>query len=114
MNYRESMDYIEEMSELGSVPGLESTTKLCRRLGNPQDALFFVHIAGTNGKGSVLAFVYSILKNAGYRVGHYSSPAVYAYREKIQVNGKEILTKEFAALMSLVHGGGGNAASYRI
>ena len=102
MNYRESMDYIEEMSELGSVPGLESTTKLCRRLGNPQDALFFVHIAGTNGKGSVLAFVYSVLKNAGYRVGHYSSPAVYAYREKIQVNGKEILTKEFAALMSLV------------
>lgn len=102
MNYRESMDYIEEMSRLGSVPGLESTTELCRRLGNPQDDLFFMHIAGTNGKGSVLAYVYSVLKTAGYRVGHYASPAVYAYREKIQVNGKEILTKEFAALMSLV------------
>lgn len=102
MNYRESMDYMEEMSRLGSVPGLESTAELCRRLGNPQDDLFFVHIAGTNGKGSVLAYVYSVLKTAGYRVGHYSSPAVYAYREKIQVNGKEILTREFAALMSLV------------
>lgn len=102
MTYRETMEYIEEMSALGSVPGLESTAKLCRRLGNPQDFLFFVHIAGTNGKGSVLAYVYSVLKTAGYRVGHYSSPAVYAYREKIQVNGKEILAKEFAELMSLV------------
>ncbi len=102
MNYRETLDYIEEMGKLGSVPGLESTSELCRRLGNPQDDLFFVHIAGTNGKGSVLAYVYSILKTAGYRVGHYSSPAVYAYREKIQVNGKEILAREFAALMTLV------------
>ena len=48
MNYRETMEYMEEMSALGSVPGLESITELCRRLGNPQDSLFFVHIAGTN------------------------------------------------------------------
>ncbi len=102
MNYRETMEYMEEMSQLGSVPGLESTAELCRRLGDPQESLFFVHIAGTNGKGSVLAYVYSILRTAGYRAGHYSSPAVYAYREKIQVNGKEILAREFALLMSLV------------
>lgn len=102
MNYRETLDYIEEMSQLGSVPGLESTAELCRRIGNPQDSLFFVHIAGTNGKGSVLAYTYSILKAAGYRVGCYCSPAVYAYRERIQVNGKEILAREFAELMTLV------------
>lgn len=102
MNYRETMEYIEEMSALGSVPGLASTMELCRRLGNPQDSLFFVHIAGTNGKGSVLAYVGSILKAAGYRTGLFSSPAVYTYREKIQVNGKEILAKEFAEWMSLV------------
>ena len=102
MNYRESMEYIEEMSALGSVPGLEATRELCKRLGNPQDSLFFVHIAGTNGKGSVLAYVYSILRSAGYRVGCFTSPAVYAYREKIQVNGKEILAREFAAWMSQV------------
>lgn len=102
MNYRETMEYIEEMSALGSVPGLGSVTELCRRLGNPQDSLFFVHIAGTNGKGSVLAYVYGILKAAGYRTGCFSSPAVYAYREKIRVNGKEILTREFAEWMSLV------------
>lgn len=102
MNYRESMEYIEEMSALGSVPGLTATTELCKRLGNPQDSLFFVHIAGTNGKGSVLAYVYSVLRAAGYRVGFFTSPAVYAYREKIQVNGKEISAREFAAWMSLV------------
>lgn len=102
MNYRETMEYIEEMSALGSVPGLASTAELCRRLGNPQDSLFFVHMAGTNGKGSTLAYVCSILKAAGYRTGHFSSPAVYAYREKIQVNGKEIQAKEFAEWMTLV------------
>lgn len=102
MNYHETMDYIEEMSALGSSPGLESTAELCRRLGNPQESLFFVHIAGTNGKGSVSAYVYSVLRAAGYRVGFFTSPAVYAYREKIQVNGKEILAREFAEWMSLV------------
>ena len=102
MNYRETLDYLEEMSQLGSVPGLESTEELSRRLGNPQDSLFFVHIAGTNGKGSVLAYTYGILRAAGYRVGCYCSPAVYAYREKIQVNGKEIMAREFAELMSLI------------
>lgn len=102
MNYHETMDYIEEMSALGSSPGLASTAELCRRLGNPQESLFFVHIAGTNGKGSVSAYVYSVLRAAGYRVGFFTSPAVYAYREKIQVNGKEILAREFAEWMSLV------------
>ena len=71
MNYRETLDYLEEMSQLGSVPGLESTAELSRRLGNPQDSLFFVHIAGTNGNGSVLAYTYGILRAAGYRVGCY-------------------------------------------
>lgn len=102
MNYRETMEYMKEMAALGSVPGLEATTELCRRLGNPQDSLFFVHIAGTNGKGSVLAYVSSVLRAAGYRVGVFTSPAVYANREKIQVSGREILAREYAQWMSLV------------
>lgn len=102
MNYRETMEYMKEMAALGSVPGLEATAELCRRLGNPQDSLFFVHMAGTNGKGSVLAYVCAVLKAAGYRVGRFTSPAVYADREKIQVNGKDILAKEYARWMSLV------------
>ena len=58
MNYREATEYIEELQQYGSVLGLDSMRELCSRLGNPQDELRFVHIAGTNGKGSVLAYVY--------------------------------------------------------
>lgn len=102
MNYRETVEYMKEMAALGSVPGLAATAELCRRLGDPQDSLFFVHMAGTNGKGSVLAYTDSILRAAGYRVGRFTSPAVYAEREKIQVNGREILAREYAQWMSLV------------
>ena len=56
-----------------------------RRLGNPQDKLKFIHIAGTNGKGSVLAYLSTILKKAGYRTGRYVSPTLFSYRERIQV-----------------------------
>ena len=70
--------------------GLNSVRELLKRLSNPQDDLKFVHIAGTNGKGSVLAYLTSILKQAGYKVGHYSSPPINSYREVIQVNDKYI------------------------
>ena len=69
MNYREAMAYMEELQQYGSVMGLESIRELCARLENPQDQLRFVHIAGTNGKGSVLAYVSTVLSAAGYRTG---------------------------------------------
>lgn len=90
MNYREAMDYIEQLRPLGSVMGLETIRTLCERLGNPQDRLKFVHIAGTNGKGSVLAYISTVLQTAGYRVGRYISPAVLDYRERFQVDGRMI------------------------
>lgn len=90
MNYTEAMRYIEELSGYGIVPGLDSITELCRRLGNPQDSLKFVHVAGTNGKGSTASFVDSVMRTAGYKVGKYSSPAVFDYRERFQVNGRNI------------------------
>lgn len=90
MNYRQAMEYVESLDTHGIVPGLDSIKELCRRLGNPQDGLKFVHIAGTNGKGSVLAYISTILKCAGYRVGRYLSPVIFEYREKIQVNEKPI------------------------
>ncbi len=102
MNYKETMEYLEEMNYLGSVPGLESITELCRRLDNPQDKLKFVHIAGTNGKGSVLAYISTVLKTAGYRVGRYLSPTISSYRERIQVNNVSILARELAEVMSRV------------
>ncbi|MCM1091340.1 MAG: bifunctional folylpolyglutamate synthase/dihydrofolate synthase [Butyrivibrio sp.] len=93
MKYQEAMDYIESIQSYGIVPGLDSITQLCERLGNPQNRLRFVHIAGTNGKGSVLAYISTILKCAGYRVGRYISPVIFEYRERIQVNGRSITKK---------------------
>lgn len=90
MNYREAMDYVEELKPLGSVMGLETMRALCERLGNPQNHLKFVHIAGTNGKGSVLSYISTVLQTAGYKVGRYISPAVTDYRERFQVNGRMI------------------------
>ena len=90
MNYREAMDYIEQLKPLGSVMGIETMHGLCERLGNPQDKLKFVHIAGTNGKGSVLAYISTVLQTAGYKVGRYISPAVLDYRERFQVDGRMI------------------------
>lgn len=90
MNYREAMDYIEEAGKYGISPGLDSIKELCGRLGDPQKNLTFVHVAGTNGKGSVTAYIASVLQCGGYRVGMYVSPAVRDFREIIQVNGRYI------------------------
>ena len=92
MNYREAMEYIEELGQYGTVMGLATMRELCARLGNPQDQLKFVHIAGTNGKGSVLAYVSTVLHTAGYRVGRYISPAVRDYRERFQI-GDRLITQ---------------------
>ena len=71
MTYKEARVYLDEMSKYGSVLGLETIRGLLRELGNPQDDLKFIHIAGTNGKGSVLAYTSTILSEAGYRIGRY-------------------------------------------
>lgn len=102
MKYQEAMDYIESIQSYGIVPGLESITQLCERLGNPQNRLRFVHIAGTNGKGSVLAYISTILKCAGYRVGRYISPVIFEYRERIQVNGRNITKKALCEGLELI------------
>lgn len=102
MNYQEVLDYVEELKKYGSVPGLASIQRLCDRLENPQDKLKFIHIAGTNGKGSVLAFCSEILKESGYRVGRYISPTIFEYRERIQINGRPVSKKDLCRLMELM------------
>ncbi len=102
MNYRQSMEYIESLGKYGIVPGLDSVRELCRRMGNPQNELKFVHIAGTNGKGSTLAYISTILQCAGYRVGRYISPVIEEYREKIQVNQKPITQKALCEGVELI------------
>ena len=86
------------MSKYGSVLGLDTIRGLLRELGNPQDDLKFIHIAGTNGKGSVLAYTSTILSEAGYRTGRYVSPTVISYLERIQIDGIWIPEDEFAEL----------------
>lgn len=103
MNDRQAMAYIEELSShRGIVPGLESIRELCRRLGDPQKRVPVIHIAGTNGKGSTLAYLTAILTAAGYRVGSYSSPAVTDYRERFMMNQKMIAKTAFAKLLERV------------
>ncbi len=90
MNERKAYEYIESIVSFGIVPGLDSIRELCRRLGDPQRALKFVHVSGTNGKGSVSTLIAAALRSAGYRVGRYISPVIFEYREKIQVNDSYI------------------------
>ena len=88
MKYEEARAYLDQVSKGGSVLGLDNMRELLKRLGNPQDSLKFIHISGTNGKGSVLAYLSTILMENGYRTGRYISPVLFSYREKIQINEK--------------------------
>ncbi len=89
MNYAEAREYMMNISSLGSKPGLTTITELMNRLGNPQRKLKFIHVAGTNGKGSTCGFIANILAYSRYKVGRYSSPVVQEYRECIQVSTGE-------------------------
>ena len=103
MNYQESREYIDRVTrEIPSVLGLDHMREMMKRLGNPQDDLKYVHVAGTNGKGSVIAFLYSVLSEAGYRVGRYVSPTLYSYRGRMEISGKRISRDSFAAYMTQV------------
>lgn len=86
MTYDEARNFIAYTNQYGSILGLTTITELLRRLDNPQDKLRIIHIAGTNGKGSVGAFLTSILSTAGYKAGRYVSPTVFSYRERIQIS----------------------------
>ncbi len=81
---------IEKLSRKGSVPGLETMGHLLDLLGHPEEELSIIHVAGTNGKGSTLAFLAAILKEAGNEVGRYISPTILCYEERFQINGRFI------------------------
>lgn len=102
MTYKEAMDYINSVSKKGSILGLDTTKELLNRLNNPQDKLKFIHIAGTNGKGSVLANISGILTAAGYKTGRYVSPIIYSYNEKIQINGENIPNEVITELVEKI------------
>ena len=102
MNANEAIAYIHSVCWKGSIPGLGRTQELLRRMGNPEKQLKFVHIAGTNGKGSTAAMTASILRKAGYRTGLYTSPYIYRFHERMQVDGQEISDEDLAAITEYV------------
>ena len=90
MNYIQAEVWLHSLPHRTKQAGVESEKALLAYLGNPQDRLKFVHIAGTNGKGSAAAMLSSILKEAGYRVGTTISPFILEFRERFQINGEDI------------------------
>ena len=102
MNYNECIHYLEEEVGFGSVPGLERIQALCDKLGNPEKKLSVIHVAGTNGKGSAVAMLSSILQEAGYRVGTYTSPHLECYNERFLINGQQISDEDFANEITLM------------
>ena len=102
MNYEESLQYIHSVNWTFCNLGLERIQCLCEKLGNPQDELKFIHVAGTNGKGSVCAMLDETLRQAGYRVGIYTSPYIKEFNERMRVDGKNIENDELAELTTLI------------
>lgn len=102
MDYQEAVRFHEEAKQFGSVLGLSNMTNLMRELGQVQNRLKIVHIGGTNGKGSVSCFIASVLKEGGYRVGQFQSPAVFSDREVFSINGEAISKEEYAAIFTQV------------
>ncbi|MDD6328575.1 MAG: folylpolyglutamate synthase/dihydrofolate synthase family protein [Eubacteriales bacterium] len=102
MNFKNAMQYINRKNKLGTMPGLDTITELLKRLGNPQDACRCLHIAGTNGKGSVFSYVQEILMEAGYKVGRYVSPTILDYLERFQIDRCNMDEDTFSRLLTRV------------
>lgn len=102
MDYQQALDFIHSANRFGSKLGLANITALLDYLGNPHRRLRFVHVAGTNGKGSTSAYIASVLHRAGYRTGLYTSPYVFSFNERIRVNGENISDGALAACVGQV------------
>lgn len=102
MTPAEALEFIHSESWLGSKPGLSRTQELLHRCGDPQDRLRFVHVAGTNGKGSVCAMLASVLTAAGYKTGLYISPYIARFSERMSIDGREIPMEELAQITEMI------------
>lgn len=102
MNYEDALAFIHGTLLFGTKLGLKNIKTLLSHLGNPQDKLSFIHVAGTNGKGSVCAMTAEVLMQAGYRVGVYTSPFIHRFNERICINHQNISDDELSQLTALV------------
>lgn len=102
LNYIEAMEYIENTSKYGNNTGTKRVEKILDILGNPQKKLKCIHVAGTNGKGSITSMITSILIESGFRVGMYTSPYIEEFEERIQINRENISKSDLAYYTTLV------------
>ena len=102
MNYNEALEYIHSISWQFCRPGLERIGELCEKLGHPERELRFVHVAGTNGKGSFCSMLDSVLRSAGYRTGLYTSPYIVRFNERMCACGEPISDGELADITAYV------------
>lgn len=102
MNYDEAIEYIHNTLKFGSKLGLDNIRKLLELMGNPHQQLRYVHVAGTNGKGSTVAFISSMLIAAGYKVGVFTSPYIERFTERIRVNNEDIPCDDLARITEMV------------
>jgi len=102
MNYDEAIEFIHGTYKFGSKLGLDNMRILLELMGNPHDKLKYIHVAGTNGKGSTVSFISSVLMEAGYKVGIYTSPFIQRFTERIKVNEKEIDEDSLARITGFV------------
>ena len=102
MNYDQSLQYIHSISWTFTKPGLERIGELCQRLGNPQNDLKFIHVVGTNGKGSFCSMLDSVLRHASYNVGLFTSPYIKEFTERIRVGGENIPKETLAEIVSYI------------
>ena len=102
MNVNEAIEYIHSVYWQGSTPGLHRVQALLDKMGNPEKKLKYVHIAGTNGKGSTASMTASILQKAGYRTGLYTSPYIYRFHERMQINGEQISDEDLVEITEMV------------
>ena len=100
MNYKEAMAYIKSLRRFGSRPGLERIGELCRRLGDPQNDFRYIHVTGTNGKGSVCSMIYSALCFAGVGTGLFTSPYMLDFSERFAADGTYITREEIASIVT--------------
>ena len=102
MNVNEAIEYIHSVYWKGGHFGLDRVLTLLEKMGNPEKKLKYVHIAGTNGKGSTASMTASILQKAGYRTGLYTSPYIYRFHERIQINGEQISDEDLVEITEMV------------
>ncbi len=105
MDYNKALQFIHGTNNFSAKPGLSRIAELCNKLGNPQNNLKFIHVAGTNGKGSTVTMIACALEDAGFKVGKFTSPYVFDFRERIEINGhmieKDELVKHTKTVMDI-------------